>query len=143
MKPHRLTLQEARRIAVHTQLLDAPRPHDLLAVVRQLTFVQVEPTAPIAPTADLVMWSRLGNVYREGELLETVQGADSLFELNLMVRKVDATTDREAGVLRVHAIHEDQPFTAATADAVEGELDALAAWLRLLRPLPSPSGRPV
>jgi hypothetical protein len=50
----RLTRDEARRIAVRAQLLDAPRPADLLAVVRQLTLLQIDPTAAIAPSADLV-----------------------------------------------------------------------------------------
>jgi uncharacterized protein len=57
---HRLAKAQARRIAVRAQLLDAPRPTDLLAVVRQLTLLQLDPTAAIAPSADLVAWSRLG-----------------------------------------------------------------------------------
>jgi uncharacterized protein YcaQ len=57
---HRLTKAQARRIAVRAQLLDARRPTDLLTVVRQLTLLQIDPTAAIAPSADLVAWSRLG-----------------------------------------------------------------------------------
>ena len=38
---HRLTKAQARRIAVRAQLLDAPRPTDLLAVVQQLTLLQI------------------------------------------------------------------------------------------------------
>ena len=34
---HRLTKAQARRIAVRAQLLDAPRPTDLLGVVQRLT----------------------------------------------------------------------------------------------------------
>ncbi|MEV6630866.1 crosslink repair DNA glycosylase YcaQ family protein [Actinoplanes sp. NPDC051470] len=45
-----------------------------------------------------------------------------------LVGKVDATTDRAAGVLRVDAIHEDVPFDRA---AVHAELDDLAGWLGL------------
>jgi uncharacterized protein len=55
---------QARRIAVRAQLLDARRPTDLLAVVQQLTLLQIDPTAAIAPSADLVVWSRLGSAYR-------------------------------------------------------------------------------
>jgi uncharacterized protein len=61
---HRLTKAQARRIAVRAQLLDAPRPTDLLTVVQRLTLLQIDPTAAIAPSADLVAWSRLGSAYR-------------------------------------------------------------------------------
>jgi uncharacterized protein YcaQ len=57
---HRHTKAQARRVAVRAQLLDAPRPIDLLAVVLQLTLRQIDPTAAIAPSADLGAWSRLG-----------------------------------------------------------------------------------
>ena len=65
---HRLTKAEARRIAVRAQLLDAPRPTDLLTVVRRLTLLQIDPTAAIAPSADLVAWSRLGSKYQPTDL---------------------------------------------------------------------------
>ena len=48
-----------------------------------------------------------------------------------LVGKLDATADQKTSVLRVHAIHEDVPFTRAVAKAVQAELDDLAAWLRL------------
>lgn len=48
-----------------------------------------------------------------------------------LVGKVDARTDRRNGVLRVDAVHEDVPFTAAVHRAVRGELEDLAAWLGL------------
>ncbi|MDF2751083.1 MAG: winged helix-turn-helix protein, partial [Gaiellaceae bacterium] len=65
---HRLTATQARRIAVRAQLLDAPRPTDLLTVVQRLTFLQLDPTAAVAPSADLVAWSRLGSAYRPEHL---------------------------------------------------------------------------
>ena len=69
---------------MRAQLLDATRPTDALEVVRQLTFVQLEPTAAVAPTADLVMWSRLGNGYETGDL-----EGERFFELDLLVRPMD------------------------------------------------------
>jgi len=42
-------------------MLDAPRPTDLLAVVRQLTLLQIDPTAAVAPSADLVAWRARGD----------------------------------------------------------------------------------
>jgi uncharacterized protein YcaQ len=65
---HQLTREDARRIAVRAQLLDADRPTDLLDVVRHLTALQAEPTNAVAPSADLVLWSRLGASYDPADL---------------------------------------------------------------------------
>ena len=86
--PHRLDPTEARRIAVRAQLLDAPRPTDLVAVVRRLTLVQIDPTAAIAPSADLVLWGRLGSAYRPEHLQQAVERDRALFEHNAMVRPI-------------------------------------------------------
>ena len=83
---HRLTKAQARRIAVHAQMLDAERPTDLLEVVQQLTFLQIDPTAAIAPSADLVAWSRLGSAYDPAQLKQAVEEDRTLFELDAMVR---------------------------------------------------------
>ena len=48
-----------------------------------------------------------------------------------LVGKLDATADREAGALRVDAIHQDVPFGTAMTAAVEQEIDDLARWLGL------------
>jgi uncharacterized protein YcaQ len=85
---HRLTKAQARRIAVRAQLLDAPRPTELLAVVQQLTLLQIDPTAAIAPSADLVLWSRLGSAYRPAHLKQAVEQDRTLFELDALVRPV-------------------------------------------------------
>ena len=70
---HELTKADARRICVQAQLLDEPRPGDLLEVVRHLTILQAEPTAPLgAPSADLVLWSRLGSSYDRGQLRDAI-----------------------------------------------------------------------
>jgi uncharacterized protein YcaQ len=83
---HRLTKAQARRIAVRAQLLDAPRPTELVAVVQQLTLLQVDPTAAVAPSADLVAWSRLGSSYRPDHLKHALEQDRTLFELDAMVR---------------------------------------------------------
>jgi uncharacterized protein len=83
---HRLTKAQARRIAVGAQLLDAPRPADLLTVVQQLTLLQIDPTAAIAPSADLVAWSRLGSAYEPAHLKVALEQDRTLFELDAMVR---------------------------------------------------------
>ena len=83
---HRLTKAQARRIAVRAQLLDAPRPTDLLEVVHRLTLLQIDPTAAIAPSADLVLWSRLGSSYRPDELQQALEQERTLFELDALIR---------------------------------------------------------
>ena len=69
---HELTRADARRVAVRAQLLDARRPEDLMAVVRHLGVVQAEPTNAVAPSADLVLWSRLGPAYDPAQLRDAV-----------------------------------------------------------------------
>ena len=89
MSAHRLTKEQARRIAVRAQLLDADRPTDLVAVVTRLTLLQIDPTAAIAPSADLVAWSRLGSAYRPEQLKAALEEERTLFELDAMVRPAD------------------------------------------------------
>ena len=48
-----------------------------------------------------------------------------------LVGKVDATSERKEGVLRVDAIHEDEPFSKTLSAAVHRELQDLAQWLEL------------
>jgi uncharacterized protein len=83
---HRLTKAQARRIAVRAQLLDAPRPTELVAVVQQLTLLQIDPTAAVAPSADLVAWSRLGSTYQPDHLKQALEVDRTLFELDALVR---------------------------------------------------------
>ena len=82
----RLSKEEARRIAVRAQLLDARRPTDLVEMVTRLTFLQIDPTAAIAPAADLVAWSRLGSDYRPEQLRQALEEDRTLFEHNALVR---------------------------------------------------------
>lgn len=48
-----------------------------------------------------------------------------------LVGKIDATAQRDAGILRVDAIHEDGAWTTAMRSAVDRELADLATWLDL------------
>lgn len=82
----RITREQARRIAVRAQLLDAARPDDLVAMVRQLTLLQIDPTSAVAPSADLVSWSRLGSAYQPGQLKQAVEVDRSLFEQDALIR---------------------------------------------------------
>ena len=86
---HRLTKAQARGIAVRAQLLDARRPTDLVELVRHLTLLQIDPTAAIAPSADLVVWGRLGPAYRPDDLKHALEQDRTLFERDALVRPMD------------------------------------------------------
>ncbi len=86
MVVHRLDLTEARRIAVRAQVLDTQRPSDLLDLVQRLTFLQIDPTAAVAPNADLVAWSRLGSSYQPSQLTTALERDRTMFELVAMIR---------------------------------------------------------
>src|SRR3989441_9351517 len=88
---HRLTKAQARRLAVRAQLLDAPRPTELLTVVQRLTLLQIDPTAAIAPSADLVAWSRLGSAYQPAHLRHALEQDRTLFEHRALVRPMSST----------------------------------------------------
>lgn len=85
---HELTRTQARRIAVRAQLLDRARPTDLLGVVRHLGMLQLDPTNAIAPSADLVLWTRLGSAYERGDLVAALADRE-VIELLSLVRPAD------------------------------------------------------
>jgi len=85
---HELSRRDARRIAVRAQLLDRGRPDGLLDVVRRLTLLQIDPTAAIAPNADLVAWSRLGSAYSRADLTGALESR-TLIELRAMIRPAE------------------------------------------------------
>jgi uncharacterized protein YcaQ len=53
-----------------------------------------------------------------------------------LVGKLDATAERERGVLRVDAVHEDEPWDASVRDDVWAEVEALADFLDLVLETP-------
>jgi hypothetical protein len=67
-------------------MLDAERPTDLVALVEHLTLLQIDPTAAIAPSADLVAWSRLGSAYRPEHLRQALEEDRTLYEHDALVR---------------------------------------------------------
>lgn len=100
----RLSREEARRIAVRAQLLDGHRPFSLVAVVDQLTLLQIDPTSAIAPSADLVLWSRLGADYEHSDLTFALETERSVVELSSYVRPMD-----DVGLVLATAPHDLHP----------------------------------
>lgn len=97
---------------MRAQLLDARRPTDLVAVVQRLTLLQIDPTAAVAPSADLVAWSRLGSTYEPAQLKSALEEDRTLFELDALVRPM-----RDLGL-----------YLAGAADRPSYE--SSRAWLR-------------
>lgn len=83
-----LSRQDARRIAVRAQWLDLPRPPGLLPFVRRATLLQLDPTSAVAPSADLVLWSRLGDRYRREDLVRALEQRE-LIELDALLRPAE------------------------------------------------------
>ena len=127
-----LDRDEARQVAVRAQRLDLRHPVDLVALVDQLTLLQIDPTAAVAPNADLVAWSRLGAAYRPADLIAALVER-RLFELRAFIRPMAAV-----------ALHvpEETPYTAQSSVQAWVEANAkfrrdLLARLRDAGPLPS------
>ena len=78
MKSKKVTLAQARRIAIRAQLLD-DSADGVLATVRRLGFLQIDPISSVAPPQRLVLWSRLGP-YDSAELDRLIWEERKLFE---------------------------------------------------------------
>lgn len=65
---------------MRAQLLTAERPAGIVETIDALTVVNIEPTAAIAPSADLILWSRLGWPYQPADLARLVEEDRAIFE---------------------------------------------------------------
>jgi uncharacterized protein YcaQ len=82
-----MTLDDARRAAVHAQLLDGTASN-VLDTVRRLGFLQLDPISTVAPPQHLVLWSRLGSFDR-GELDQLLWEERKLFEYDAFVYPIE------------------------------------------------------
>ena len=87
-KVHQLSRKDARRVAVRAQLLRRDWPAGLVSMVRQLTLLQLDPVSAVAPSADLIAWSRLGPAYSPAELRAALDDR-RLIELRAFVRPAE------------------------------------------------------
>jgi uncharacterized protein YcaQ len=79
--------EEARRIAVRSQLLDGSAT-SVLDTVRRLGYLQIDPISTVAPPQYLVLWSRLGP-YDTAELDRLLWVEKQLFEWNAYVWPIE------------------------------------------------------
>jgi uncharacterized protein YcaQ len=82
-----VSLAQARRIAVRSQLLDGSAT-DVLQTVRRLGFLQIDPIATVAPPQRLVLWSRLGP-YDAAELDRLLWKERKLFEWGAFIWPIE------------------------------------------------------
>jgi uncharacterized protein YcaQ len=87
VKPKTVTLAQARRIAVRTQLLDGSAKN-VLDTVRRLGFLQIDPISTVAPPQRLVLWSRLGP-HDLGELDRLLWEERKLFEWGAFIWPIE------------------------------------------------------
>lgn len=83
----RVSREEARRIAVHAQLLDGSAT-SVLDTVRRLGFLQIDPISTVAPPQQLVLWSRLVP-YDVAELDRLLWEERKLFEWNAFIWPIE------------------------------------------------------
>jgi uncharacterized protein YcaQ len=81
------TLAQARQIAVRSQLLDGSAD-GVLATVRRLGFLQIDPISTVAPPQRLVLWSRLGS-YDPTELDRLLWEERKLFEWGAFIWPIE------------------------------------------------------
>ncbi|HEV2711846.1 MAG TPA: crosslink repair DNA glycosylase YcaQ family protein, partial [Gaiellaceae bacterium] len=88
MSSIRLTLAQARRLAVSSQLLPAPPGTGILDLARHLGYLQLDPTNSIARSHELVLWSRLG-AYDRDELEQLRWQDRQLYEYDAALVPID------------------------------------------------------
>ena len=84
----RVSLEEARRIAVRAQALDGSAT-GVLETVRRLGFLQIDVVAPVERPQHLVLYSRIGSAYDRAELDRLLWEERVLFEWNAFIFPIE------------------------------------------------------
>lgn len=104
-----LTVQTARRLAITKQHLSGrlktrPSSSDILRVVKDMSYVQLDPISSVAPSHLLVLHSRLGN-FRESDLDRLLWKDKKLFEYWAHVASIVLTEDYPLYLPRMRQFH--------------------------------------
>jgi uncharacterized protein YcaQ len=84
----KVSLEEARRIAVRSQALDGSAT-GVLETVRRLGFLQIDVVAPVERPQHLVLFSRLGPGYDRAELDRLLWEERALFEWDAFIYPIE------------------------------------------------------
>lgn len=123
---HVITVEEARRIAVRAQWLDAPSTErdadDLPAVVEQLTLLPLNPTDIVCPSAEQIAHTRIPSI-EYGEVRDAVER-----EFTLVEHLGPHRHPMEAWAIGLRATS-DLPWLTAIGSDPESIHAASRAWL--------------
>src|SRR5829696_1242895 len=84
MRERKVTLEEARRLAVRAQALDGSAT-GVLETIRRLGFLQIDVVQPVERPQHLVLYSRLGSGYDRAELDRLLWEEKALFEWDAFI----------------------------------------------------------
>ena len=132
MTVHRLSRRDARRIAVRAQLLDKTRPTEMMETIRHLTMLQADGTSAVAPSADLVLWSRIGSNYSPSEL-RTALANHAVVDLRGMLRPGEDVALYRADMARWPGTGELRDYKKSQRDWVKANDGCRRDILRRLR----------
>ncbi|MCT1459576.1 winged helix DNA-binding domain-containing protein [Aestuariimicrobium sp. p3-SID1156] len=111
-----LSRRDARRLAVRAQLLAHPRPQSVAEVAEGLSAIQMDLTAHVATSPELVFWSRVGRGFRRGDLDAAIAERE-LVEIGAYLRAA-------ADVPLHRVVMADWP-----GDSADPYLQSVAAWV--------------
>jgi uncharacterized protein YcaQ len=95
----KVSVEEARRMAVRAQLLDGSAA-TVLDTVQRLGFLQIDVVQPVERPQHLVLYSRLGPTYDRAELDRLLWEQKALFEWNAFIYPIESLPLVQARIRR-------------------------------------------